>query len=310
MSLKKTQQTATRIAIRHEEQIAAELVKAYRQAVREIRGELSLLYERYAVNGQLTLAQMTQYNRLSKMERQIVEIMRPHIRNNRALLEKLAEVQYEESFYRAGWSYDNELRTSLGWGQIPTEQVKAAVANPLRATAVKELSEQAMNRVNRAVQQGLIRGLSLPKMMREIRDATGITAAQAMRIARTEAHRSRELGHLDASQRAVDKGVDLWRVWDATLDMRTRSTHAALDGERARVGENFLRGPELPGQWGIASEDINCRCHAVDVIEGYEPVGRRIRGEGVQPYKTFRDWATEHGITGNRYGQKYNFVRS
>ena len=284
------------------------MLRNYTRAQRDILAELTGLYERYAVGGKLTLAEMTRYNRLTKMEAQIAEILKPYAVNVNRDIQRLTSAQYEESFYRAGWSYDNELRTSLGWGQIPTEQVKAAVANPLRATAVKELSEQALNRVNRAVQQGLIRGLSLPKVMREIRDAAGITASQAMRIARTEAHRSRELGHLAASHQAVDKGVALWRVWDATLDMNTRPSHAALDGERARVGENFRNGPELPGQWGIASEDINCRCHATDEIEGYEPVGRRIRGEGVQPYKTFREWAGERGITGNRYGKAYNFL--
>lgn len=309
MSLKTTQQRANNVAIRHEEAIAAELVKSYRQAVKEIRGELAGLYERYAVNGQLTIAEMTRYNRLTRMERQIREIMRPHINANRALLEKLSEVQYEESFYRAAWSYDNELRASLGWGQIPREAVKAAVANPLRETAVKELSQQTLNRVNRAVQQGLIRGLSMPKMMRGIRDAAGISAADAMRIARTEAHRSRELGHLEASQRATDKGVDLWRVWDATLDSRTRPSHAALDGTKRRPGKAFPGGAEYPGGFGIASEDINCRCRVVDEIEGYEPEGRRIEGK-VQEYRTFREWARERGITGNRYGQKYNFVRS
>lgn len=329
MSLRQTQQRANNVAERHEKAIAAEIVRVYREAVKEIRGELSELYERYATNGQLTLAEMTRYNRLTKMERQIVKTMRPHINNNRKLLEKLSEVQYEESFYRTAWSYDNELRVSLGWGQIPHDAVKAAVANPLRATAVKELSQQTLNRVNRAIQQGLIRGLSMRKMMQGVRDAAGISAADAMRIARTEAHRSRELGHLAASQEATDKGVELWRVWDATLDARTRPTHAQLDGTKRRPGKSFPGGAEYPGGFGIASEDINCRCRVVDEIEGYEPQGRRIRYTDEElakvrarrpderatsyvrrDYVTFREWARERGITGNRYGQEYNFLRS
>ena len=144
-------------------------------------------------------------------------------------------------------------------------------------------------------------------MMRGVRDAIGVTARQAMTIARTEAHRARELGHLMASQEAADKGVELWRVWDAALDDRTRSTHARLDGKKVKAGKPFTGSVYYPGGWGIASEDINCRCTVTDVIEGYEPKGRRAEGE-VQPYQTFPAWAKDHGITGSRYGQKYNFT--
>ena len=338
MSLKKAQQTANNVAIRHEDAIARAVLDEYQAALREIRGELSLLYERYGVNGKLTLAEMTRYNRLTNMDKQITEILGPHARAVNATVGKLAGAQYEESFYRAAWSYDNELRLSLGWGQIPVDQVRAAVANPMTELALRELPMHTMNRIKRAVNQGIIQGLSMPNMMREVRGAMETTAADAMRIVRTEAHRARELGHMRAAEEAVDKGVDLWRVWDAALDDRTRGSHAALDGARARVGENFPGGPIAPGQWGIAAEDINCRCHATDVIEGYEPAARRVRytdaeraaaqeeenrraaQEGrkpgrvspsqVMPYQTFREWAQTRGITGSRYGQQYNFVRS
>lgn len=309
MSLSQVQISANRVALRYEDQFVRSLVSNYREAVRDIRSELAGLYERYAVGGKLTNAQMTRYNRLSKMDAQLTEALGPHIRSANTTIRRLAGSQYEEAFYRAAWSYDNELRTSLKWGQIPIEQVKAAVANPMAELALRELPIHTLNRVRRAVAQGLIRGLSMPKMMRGIRDAMGTTTADAMRIARTEAHRAREVGHLAASQSAAEQGVDLMRVWDAALDDRTRSSHARLDGEKATPTGRFPGGPIAPGLWGIAGEDINCRCRATDVIEGYEPQGRRIQGE-VQEYKTFGAWAKEHGITGNKYGQRYNFIRS
>ena len=252
---------------------------------------------------------MTKFNRLMAMHRQIEKTLSPYVTRNRALMDKLSGVQYEESFYRHAWSYDNELKVSMGWGQIPTRQVEAAVRNRLTLGSLNDLSNHTRTRVRRAITQGLIRGSPLPRMMKDIRYQMGVTTSDAMRIARTEAHRARELGHMAAGERSEAMGVEITRVWDASLDSRTRPTHAALDGAKTGVGKNFPNGPVAPGQWGIASEDINCRCTVIDQIEGYEPTTRRIRGEGVQPYKTFETWAKERGITGNRYGQKYNFVK-
>ena len=274
-------------------------------SLRAVHKELRGLYKKYSVNGVLTNAEMTRYNRNAAMQRQLSEILKPYAVRNTELLRTLTESQYEASFYRTAWSYDNTLRTSLGWGQIPIRQVKAAVWNRYNKGSLARLSIAHRTRLQRAITQGITRGLSLPKMMREVRDALGVTQRQAMMITRTEAHRAREVGHLGASQDAMDKGVELWRVWDAALDSRTRDTHAQLDGKRVKPGESFPGGAEYPGGFGIASEDINCRCTVTDVIEGYEPTGRRVDGE-VQPYQTFGEWARSNGITQSRYGQRYN----
>jgi hypothetical protein len=84
-----------------------------------------------------------------------------------------------------------------------------------------------------------------------------------------------------------------------------------MDGQ---VMENdvfiFPNGKTTPGpkRSGVAAQDINCRCRVVAETEGYTPTVRRIRDEGVQPYKTFRQWAQERGLLANQYGQKYDFL--
>lgn len=57
------------------------------------------------------------------------------------------------------------------------------------------------------------------------------------------------------------------RVWRATLDSRTRDTHAAMDGQQRGAQEPFAspRGPRLmfPGDRSLgapAEEVVNCRC--------------------------------------------------
>ena len=53
------------------------------------------------------------------------------------------------------------------------------------------------------------------------------------------------------------------RQWASTLDSRTREEHQKLDGQSRELDEPFdVNGCKAmyPGGFGIASEDINCRC--------------------------------------------------
>lgn len=321
--LKTNQTRANKLAILRESEGIREIARNYAAALDRIRDDLAKLYERYAENGRLTNAEMSKYNRLRSLERQITTTIRPVALKNEKLIEKLTEVSYEESFYRHAWSLDQNIGVSLRWGLLSPDQVRAVVENPLRHLAKRDLSRATLTRVRRAISQGLIRGVTLRSMMQEVREAMNVTANDAMRIVRTEAHRARELGNWDATKRAAEQGIELVKVWDAALDNRTRSNHGAMDGQRRTVVtgddgtklEKPFQSPSgatttRPGGFGVAREDINCRCTANDEVEGFPPKVRRIRDEGIQPYQTFPEWAQSRGVRGSRYGEKYNFVKA
>ena len=90
--------------------------------------------------------------------------------------------------------------------------------------------------------------------------------AYAKRIARTEGHRIQCQGAMDAMYKAKEKGADVVKQWDSTLDGRTRDSHAKLDGERKEVDERFSNGLMFPGDPnGQAAEVINCRCALLQI---------------------------------------------
>ena len=85
----------------------------------------------------------------------------------------------------------------------------------------------------------------------------------AYRIARTEGHRIQNQSAMDAANKAKEKGVDVVKQWDATLDAKTRPHHALLDGQIRELHKPFEvngRKAMYPSGFGIASEDIHCRC--------------------------------------------------
>ena len=84
---------------------------------------------------------------------------------------------------------------------------------------------------------------------------------QAMRIARTEGHRIASEAASNAQYAAREKGADVLKQWDATLDGRTRPSHREVDGEIRELDEVFSNGLQYPGDpKGAAAEVINCRC--------------------------------------------------
>jgi SPP1 gp7 family putative phage head morphogenesis protein len=272
-----------------------QVILNYAEALKKIRADIGKVYEKYAVNGKLTNAEMSKYNRLTALEKQIVEDLSPVVRKSARLVEKMSKVEYEEAFYQYAWTIDQSTGVALRWGLLNENAVAAAVANPLEKIALTRLKQDGLIKIQRAVAQGLIRGQSYPNMMKSISGAINGTAADAMRIVRTEGQRAQVLGQQANYEQARDMGVEVVDVWDATLDSRTRDSHGELDGQRAHYknGQPFwdteVGEVSGPMQSGVASFDINCRCRIRGEVEGFKPEKRRIAGE-IQKYQTYKEW--------------------
>ena len=89
----------------------------------------------------------------------------------------------------------------------------------------------------------------------------GGTIADIERIAETETHRDANAG---AYMAAVAGGATT-KTWNTMLDDRVRDSHAWLEGVSAPIDGEFYnykgQSTQYPGEWGIAEEDVNCRCY-------------------------------------------------
>lgn len=177
------------------------------------------------------------------------------------------------------------------------EVVSAAVNNPIHGLTLSDQLEKnradIIYSIKQAVGVGLSQGDRYDTMARRIQtaligpDGAGGSYAKSVRIARTEAHRVRETGNLDAAQdltqRLEPAGYTLMKTWHTMKDERVRPNHVyrtkkgwktgkpgkynhmAMDGVSVPINEKFKlpSGAETmtPGQSGVAGEDINCRCY-------------------------------------------------
>lgn len=124
---------------------------------------------------------------------------------------------------------------------------------------------QLKDTVKAEIARGFSTGRDYVSIARQIALRTGTSLSRACTIARTEGHRVTSEAEMECMITAKSKGADVVKEWISTLDSVTRATHVELDGQIRELDEAFVipsSGAKAmyPGGFGIAKEDINCRC--------------------------------------------------
>ncbi len=125
--------------------------------------------------------------------------------------------------------------------------------------------DQLKDTVKAEIARGFSTGRDYASIARQIALRTGTSLSRAYTIARTEGHRVASESEMDCMVTARNKGADVIKEWISTLDNVTRETHVELDGQLRELDEEFVIPSSgaramYPGGFGIAKEDINCRC--------------------------------------------------
>jgi SPP1 gp7 family putative phage head morphogenesis protein len=287
MSLEADEKKRELYFARTEKAYEREVAKVWKDALDDIRVEMAKIYEKYAVDGILTKAQMTQYNRLATLERNIIAIVKPAARMSTKIIDRLKPEEYGEAFFRTGWAIDNATTLNLKWGALNKDAVEAILANPFFDSAKRAFWFNVDNRVYNAINNGLATGQSYAQMMRDLKDMINRDNYEIMRVLRTELHDAQEAGTTAGYDEALAQGIEGKVVWLSTIDGRTRDSHMAMDNI-ARDDDGMFRGAigeaPYPGWEGLPPEQrINCRCDVRFELEGISPESRRSDYES-QPY--------------------------
>ncbi len=128
---------------------------------------------------------------------------------------------------------------------------------------VEFLKKAVRAQVSRGVANGSSWAQVAAELAQKMRSPLHTALYNSMRIARTEGHRVQQQSQWDALSKAKDKGCDIVKQWDSTLDGRTRPSHRMLDGQIRELDEDFeigIKKAKYPGAFGRPEEDIHCRC--------------------------------------------------
>lgn len=166
--------------------------------------------------------------------------------------------------------------------------------------------------ITASVTSSILQGRSLRGIADDLQQRiTTVDRTSAIRTARTAFTGAQNAGRMDSYAAAEKMGIKLKKEWLATLDGRTRHSHAALDGEKVGTDDKFSNGCRFPGDpQGRPGEVYNCRCTMVAALDDVDTsdAQRRARdpetGESVViSDMTYQEWvgwkqkATKHPAT-------------
>lgn len=333
------------------------IVQLYRDAVKTIRTEIEKAYAPLAgIPKDQYYTELLKYNRSDKLIYNVSSIFNKASNDATKIIQTQSSLSISNAYYRQ--LYANQWISSQRFMLLPENIVELSVygtndawtkyikqkklvdmfGNPINYKApyatITDLmlknKKVELQAIQSAITNGLISGNGARQVARSIKDIIGsytvvdgqITSsgalANAMRISRTEINRTMNDAAYAAQKSAEAQGMDIQKMWVATLDGKTRPVHGRLDGQKQPVDAPFKAGGfevQRPGRFGIAAQDVNCRCTTVDIIDGQSPKIRRGRipqvdengklvpGENsVFEYKTFDTWIEENGLKYNKNG--------
>ncbi len=183
--------------------------------------------------------------------------------------------------------------------------VHASVAGKRWRDRLENYSGRQAAAIGREIESGLLLGRSVKQVAADILPLVDDDRVAAMTLARTELHRVSVEVQLAAWKRQLGpRAVKEW-IYLATLDNRTRKTHAANDKKRFRVGDPPPKTLSEP----------NCRCALQPAFTRFSNLGlpqsvvRALNGiRGERPAKVFSDgkWRSTVLEGGTTYGQWFD----
>ena len=172
---------------------------------------------------------------------------------------------------------------------------------PILANISQSMTIKIFNDINTLQEEGL----GIDPIAREItRKYNNISRKRAALIARTEVHNASGFGQHNYHQGlSSDLGINMTKQWVATLDARTRSAHASMNGVQVSMNEPFKMPNGTEMQYvgdpsGGAANIINCRCAIVyvdadDSVEDVKTDGKMDfagKGETLALNETIADY--------------------
>lgn len=212
---------------------------------------------------------------------------------------------FAENANYAAYELEKEANLAFGFGIYDADAVGRLLREQpelLPRKVVNGRKDKAWNqrKIANCVAQGIIQGDSIEKIANRIAKQTSNSNYKAMtRYARTAVTGAQNAGRLETMHRAQGMGINVKKKWLATLDSRTRDSHARLDGQVQDVDKPFksIFGDIMyPGDLEAEPGDVwNCRCtleYVYPDFSGFEENAERYDQESGTKIEdmTYHEW--------------------
>lgn len=295
--------------LKHEEDVIKKLESTYKQATKDVNAEIKKLKESIDKlveadpdNATLIQSKIYQLNYQKALKKQISGYLKILKSDDVTNVEEYLNKVYEDGFYTNIYNLQKAGIPVI----VPINQ-ELLIKSINRPTAEMKFSKRLYDNIEKLkvdviqeTSRGIASGMSYADIARNIENVVAVTQRKALQIAQNEGQRVKTDARIDSMKSAQEKGADIVKTWDSTLDNHTRPHHRELDQKHAEIDENFkYSGGEVyaPKHFGIAKEDINCRCVLLSTprwdIEDTVQKRDNITGELIEA-KNYEDWLKKY----------------
>lgn len=352
MNWKEHQQQIYDLTLQDTQDINKQIIALYKQSITDINNQIATAYQKYlkSVGTIDYYNNMIIYNRLENMLKDVKASYLAYSAKAENLIENAvcisASNAYYRSIYASSWLLDgftvNKIPYDLielitygtadAWKKIPQSLIDRygslanyqSKAGTLTEFILKNRADELFKLQN-TITNGFRQGLTYENIANNVAGIIGgVTrsngtlsasgaVANAMKLVRTEGTRAMNAASYVASKDVESTGVKIQKQWMCSLDDKTRSAHAHLDGKCINIDKKFKIGDDsalYPGGFGKVKNNINCRCTTIDIINDTQPELRHGTNptSGEKEIFSFRDfdaWRKDNGLSVNKHGEIY-----
>lgn len=318
--MNKRQQIVQEAFLNDEEKVIKRLKQVYKQSLKDINAKAKELQDQIntldALQGMTTdpteLAKLQSMKQSKIYQKQYQDALKKQIGSildNMQVEEFKAVNEYLNKCYEQGFlgvMYDLQGQGIPLIFPLDQEAMVRAVQlnSKIKQGYYARLGEDVAllkKKITAQVSRGISTGMTFAQVAQQLEAYTNIGFNNAVRIARTEGHRIQVQSAMDACYKAKEKGADVVKQWDGTLDGRTRPSHRKVDGEIRELDEPFSNGLMFPADPnGGAKEVINCRCALLQRAkwalddEELETLKERAKYFGLDKTKNFEEFKEKY----------------
>lgn len=262
--MKKWEKEILQKQIQDEANVTSRIEAVYKKALDEINDKIMVLQAK-----EQTQSVIYQLKYQQALQKQVEGVYSKMAGTWYQTIDEYLNDCYEDSFYSTMYALHQEgIPTIIPFNQKEVAQAAAQDIGLYGQKLSQKLYDDAYDTAKKTVgriSKGIAMNSSYATIALDIAKTGTATVNQALRITRTEAHRIHEEVKFKTINKVKDKGADVVKQWDSSIDKRTRPSHAALDGQLREIDQPFKSPTNghtamYPGGFGIAGEDINCRC--------------------------------------------------
>lgn len=262
---------------RQRNDLLVDLIKfSYRKGIilnKNIENIINLFFNKYEVNGILTFEELNRNGRFQKLIKEIGKEMILHSKISKYdFLQRMQELGYKENLLFDYFLYEGfEIKKKTSENPKELNEALDYFGKGTFNSYFDNAFNDSIYRISQTI-LGITKdtGSTFNKFLNAVKEKIKSYTKRVNNIFYNEANKAFNIRDLKRMDEAEKLGLKFKKTWLSTLDYKTRPDHVKLDKSVAdKDGYFFVSGykTKAPKLFGIAKEDVNCRCTTLAVFE-------------------------------------------